>query len=97
MRRLCEEPESLRWTVLYEVFDQHEVLRHRFKTLREEQLTADGYRLLWIHSLAKAQSDDAGRIKAIQKTTDELIKLRSRLQSPRSRMRDQQRVASRPS
>jgi transposase len=94
MRRLCEEPESLRWTMLYEVFDQHDVLRHRFKTLREEQLTADGYRLLWIHSLAKSQSDDAGRVKAIQKTTDELIKLRSRLQSPRSRMRDQQRVAT---
>ena len=94
MRRLCEEPESLRWTVLYEVFDQHDVLRHRFKTLREEQLTADGYRLLWIHSSAKAQSDDAGRVKALQKSTDELIKLRSRLQSPRSRMRDQQRVAT---
>jgi transposase len=93
MRTLAEHPDTLRWKVLYEVTDDHGVLRHRFKTLREEQLTADGYRLLWIHSLAKAQSDDAGRVKAIGKTTDELMKLRTRLQSPRSRMRDQPRVA----
>jgi transposase len=92
MRRLSEQPESLCWTVLYEVFDEHDMLRHRFKTLREEQLTADGYRLLWIHSLAKAQSDDVGRVKAINKTIDDLIKLRARLQSPRSRMRERHRV-----
>lgn len=92
MRRLVEEPETLHWTLLYEVFDENDVLRHRFKTLREEQLTADGYRLLWIHSLAKAQSDDAGRVKAITRTTDELMKLRSRLQSPRTRMRERHRV-----
>lgn len=92
MRRLVEQPETLQWTLLYEVYDEDDVLRHRFKTLREEQLTADGYRLLWIHSLAKAQSDDQGRVKAITRTTDELMKLRARLQSPRSRMREQHRV-----
>jgi transposase len=92
MRRLVEQPETLHWTLLYEIFDKDNVLRHRFKTLREEQLTADGYRLLWIHSLAKAQSDDAGRVKAITRTTDELMKLRARLQSPRSRMRERHRV-----
>jgi transposase len=78
--------------LLYEVTDEHDVLRHRFKTLREEQLTADGYRLLWIHSLVKVQTDDAARVKAIRKTTDDLMKLRTRLQSPRSRMRERHRV-----
>jgi transposase len=92
IRTLREDPESLRWVLLYEVTDKHDVLQHRFKTLREEQLTADGYRLLWIHSLVKAQTDDAGRVKAIGKTTDDLMKLRVRLQSPRSRMRERHRV-----
>ena len=92
MQALREDPDSLRWTLLYETYDQHDVLQHRFKTLREEQMTADGYRLLWIHSLVKSQSDDAGRVKAIAKTTDDLMKLRGRLQSPRSRMRQQHRV-----
>lgn len=92
IRTLSEDPDSLRWVLLYEVNDEHDVLRHRFKTLREERLTADGYRLLWIHSLGKAQSDDASRVKAIGKTTDDLMKLRTRLQSPRSRMRERHRV-----
>lgn len=90
---LMDEPDSLRWELLYEVCDESGELRHRFKTLREEHVTADGYRLLWIHSLGKAISDDASRIKAIKKTTDDLARLRSRLQSPRSRMRDRPRVA----
>ncbi len=90
---LLEHPESLRWVLLYEVEDEDGVLRHRFKSLREEQVTGDGYRLLWIHSMAKAISDDASRMKTIQKTIDDLSQLRDRLQSPRSRMRDRPRVA----
>lgn len=90
---LLDQPDSLRWMLLYEAKDSDGLLQHRFKTLREEQLTADGYRLLWIHSMAKAISDDAGRMKAIQKTMDDLTKLRVRLQSPRSRMRQRSRVS----
>lgn len=92
-KTLLENPESLRWVLLYEVEDEHGVLRNRFKSLREEQLTGDGYRLLWIHSMGKAMSDDASRMKSIQKTIDDLSELRDRLQSPRSRMRDCPRVA----
>jgi transposase len=90
---LLDQPDSLRWVLLYEVHDEDGVLQQRYRTLREEQLTADGYRLLWIHSMSKAISDDAGRMKALQKTMDDLGKLRIRLQSPRSRMRQQARVA----
>lgn len=90
---LLDQPESLRWVPLYEVKDDDGVLRQCYQTLREEQLTNDGYRLLWIHSMSKALSDDAGRMKALQKTIDDLTKLRVRLQSPRSRMRQHARVA----
>jgi transposase len=90
---LLDQPDSVRWVLLYEVRDEDGLLQQRYQTLREEQLTADGYRLLWIHSLSKAVSDDAGRMKALQKTIDELGKLRVRLQSPRSRMRQHARVA----
>jgi transposase len=90
---LLDQPDSLRWELLYEVHDEDGVLRQRYQTLREEQLTADGYRLLWIHSMSKAISDDAGRMKALQRTIDDLSKLRVRLQSPRSRMRQHARVA----
>jgi|AntRauTorcE11898_2_1112593.scaffolds.fasta_scaffold09414_2 transposase len=89
---LLEKPDALTWNLLYETKDDRGNLIHRFKTLREEQRTADGYRLLWIHSLAKQTNDAASRIKAINKTVDELVKLRVRLRSPRSRMRDRHRV-----
>ena len=93
-KTLLENPESLRWVLLYEIEDEHGVLRHRFKSLREEQITGDGYRLLWIHSMGKAISDDASRMKSIQKTIDDLSELPDRLQSPHSRMRDRPRVAA---
>lgn len=89
---LLEKPDALTWNLLYETEDDRGNLIHRFKTLREEQRTADGYRLLWIHSLVKQTTDAASRIKAINKTVDELLKLRVRLRSPRSRMRDRHRV-----
>jgi len=92
MRKLAEQPEQFQWRVLYEVHDDDGNLRHRFKTLREEQVTAEGYRLLWIHSLVKAETDTAGRVKAIQKSVADLEKLRNRLRSPRSRMRLRHRV-----
>lgn len=92
-KMLLESFDSLRWVLLYEVEDEGGVLRQRFQTLREEQVTADGYRLLWIHSHSKAITDDASRMKAIRKTFEDLSQLRDRLQSPRSRMRDRHRVA----
>jgi transposase len=46
----------------------------------------------WNLFMVKSQTDDAGRVKAIGKTTDDLMKLRARLQSPRSRMRERHRV-----
>ncbi len=89
MRRLVEHPETLHWTLLYEVHDKDDVLRHRFQTLREEQLTADGFRLLWIHSLTKSQSDDAGPVKAINRTTNELM-------TPRGNRQPQYSQSGRP-
>ena len=89
---LIEQPESLSWKVLYETRDDDGNLVNQFKTLREEQLTADGYRLLWIHSLVKATTDDGSRVKAINKTIEELATLRTRLRSPRTRMRERHRV-----
>jgi len=47
-KTLLENPESLRWVRLYEVEDEHGVLRHPFKHLRQEPITGGGYRLLCV-------------------------------------------------
>ncbi len=91
-QRLMDQADSPKWQLLYEVHDPRGILSHRFRTLREEELTGDGYRLLWIHSLTKATTDDGSRVKSINKTVDDLTQLRTRLQSPRTRMRDRHRV-----
>ncbi len=90
---LLDNPDSLVWELLYEIYDDHDQLRQRFRTLREERSTSDGYRLLCLHSLGKEISADARRMKAIKKATDELLKLGHRLQSPRTQMRDRPSVA----
>lgn len=91
---LIEAPDTLTWDVLYQTRDDDGNLVNQFKTLREEQLTADGYRLLWIHSMVKAATDEGSRIKSINKTIEELSQFRTRLRSPRTRMRERHRVES---
>ncbi|MEO1619315.1 MAG: IS1634 family transposase [Planctomycetota bacterium] len=91
-RTLTDSPEALSWQLLYENHDEEGNLVNRFKTLREEQLSADGYRLLWIHSMVKAVTDDGSRVKAINKTIEELTALKARLRSPRTRTRERHRV-----
>lgn len=89
---LQEDPLRLDWKLLYEIHDDEGHLKQRFKTLREEQVTSEGYRLLWIHSFTKAETDNKSRVKAIQKSVADLEKLRARLRAPRSRMRLRHRV-----
>ena len=55
-------------------------------------MSTEGFRLLWFHSTRKVARDVASRVRAIERTQQELAKLRERLQLPRTRFRDQQKV-----
>ncbi|TWU05847.1 Transposase DDE domain protein [Stieleria varia] len=89
---LTDDPDCVSWKTLYEIRDEDGNLEHRFRTPREEEMTKDGYRLIWIHSLVKETTDEASRMKAIGKTTSELSRFRARLRSPRTLMRQRHRV-----
>ena len=91
-KTLIEQPDSITWDLLYQTEDKDGNLLHQFKVLRQTRLTNEGYRLIWIHSLVKSVTDDASRIKAINKAIDELAQLQARLRSPRTRMRQRHRV-----
>lgn len=93
-QQLLDNPDTLGWETLYEKVDEDGNVLDLFKTLREEQLSNDGFRLLWIHSSTKATTDERSRIKAINRTVDELSKLRERLRSSRTRMRQRHKVDS---
>lgn len=55
-------------------------------------LSAEGYRVAWYHSTSKAQQDAYSRQQQIERATNELAELRQKLQSPRTRYRQESKV-----
>ena len=54
---------------------------------QQEELTSDGYRLLWYDSRRKAEFDEAARGERCRRAIQELQELQDRLHSPRRRFR----------
>ena len=65
----------------------------RYRIHEPEATTAEGYRLVWYHSSRKAELDALTRHKRIERATTALTELRAKLTSPRTRYRDQAKVA----
>jgi transposase len=56
--------------------------------------TVEGYRLVWYHSLRKAESDAVARSGRIEKALQQLAALREKLRSPRTRYRQEGKVVA---
>lgn len=54
--------------------------------------SAEGYRIIWVYSLLKAESDQNARLKALQKAYDRLEALNEKLKSKRSRLKTRGQV-----
>jgi transposase len=89
-RRLLEE--QVRWHPLWDKTDAKGKLVDRFSVSDEPALTAEGYRLVWFHSSRKAELDAAARATKLQRALRELGQLREKLQSPRTRYRQEAKV-----
>lgn len=99
-QRLQREPQTVVWLPCWTRIDvpddplrsvpsePSDVLR----VCAEEQLTADGFRLLWFHSQRKAALDDAARGEHCQRAIQQLQELQRRLSSPRTRFRERSAV-----
>jgi transposase len=62
------------------------------RVCEQEQLTSEGFRLLWFHSSRKADLDDLTRSQRVQRVIKELEELHQRLVSPRTRFHKHQQV-----
>lgn len=93
-RRLSEKPGSVGWHELYRLTDEDGSLRDVFQVCTEEQLSKEGYRLLWFHSRGKEESDAATRARRMQRALGELTDLRDRLRGPRTRLRKRDKVTA---
>ncbi len=91
--RLVKQPTTIRWREVHRVTNDDGSLRDVFRVCTEEQVSKEGYRLLWFHSRGKAEADAATRARRLQRAIRELTDLRQRLSGPRTRFRQREKVA----
>ncbi len=90
--KLLADPDGLAWDHLYDVTHEDNEVVDRLRVCRDDGVSAEGFRLLWFHSRRKVERDAAARAHAIDRTQQELAKLRERLHSPKTRFRDRAKV-----
>jgi transposase len=84
--------QQVRWRPLWDKTDDQGKLVDRFSVADPPTLTAEGYRLVWFHSIRKAELDAAARATNLQRALKELAQLREKLHSPRTRYRQKAKV-----
>jgi transposase len=82
------------WRPLWEKTDDEGQVIDRYSASDHPATTAEGYRLAWYHSLRKAESDAVARSGRIEKALKQLAALRAKLRSPRTRYRQEAKVAA---
>ena len=82
------------WRPLWEKTDDEGEVIDRYSTSEQPATTAEGYRLVWYHSLRKAEADAVARSGRIEKALKQLAALREKLRSPRTRYRQEAKVAA---
>jgi len=82
------------WQSLWEKTDEEGEVLDSYSTSDQPATTAEGYRLVWYHSKRKAEQDAVTRSGRIERTLKELAALRAKLRSPRTRYRQEAKVAA---
>jgi transposase len=93
-RRLVGQPATIRWREVHRVSNDDDSLRDVFCVCTDEQVSKEGYRLLWFHSRGKVDADGAARARRLQRAIRELTDLRGRLHGPRTRFRQRDKVTA---
>ena len=81
------------WQPLWERTDDEGEVIDRYSISDPPATTAEGYRLVWYHSLRKAELDAVARSGRIERALKQLTALRDKLRSPRTRYRQEAKVA----
>jgi hypothetical protein len=84
---------QISWRPLWEKTDDEGAVIDRFFISDQPAATAEGYRLVWYHSLRKAELDAVARSGRIERALKQMAALREKLRSPRTRYRQEAKVA----
>jgi len=85
---------QITWRPLWEKTDEEGDVIDRYSTSDQPATTAEGYRLAWYHSLRKAEQDAVARSGRIERALKQLAALKEKLRSPRTRYRQEAKVAA---
>src|SRR3954471_18767845 len=82
-----------RWRAIHERRDDDGEGVDRFGVHEPEMTSVEGYRLVWYHSVRKAELDGLSRHRRIDRASGRLAELRQKLASPRTRYRERAKIA----
>ena len=92
-RQLVDQGQ-VTWRPLWEKTDDEGDVIDRYSISDQPAMTAEGYRLVWYHSLRKAERDAVARSGRIERALKQLAELKAKLHSPRTRYRQEAKVAA---
>jgi transposase len=81
------------WRPLWKKTDGDGEIIDIYSTNAQPTTSTEGYRLVWYHSRRKAEHDAIARAARIERVLKELAELRDKLHSPRTRYRQESKVA----
>ena len=84
--------QTVSWQRLWEKADEDGLIKDIISIASHPATTIEGYRLIWFHSTRKAELDEISRNDRLQRALRALGILRQKLQSPRTRYRQEARV-----
>ena len=102
-RRVREAPATIAWETCWIRLEEHEEaprgkqtksprVTDLIKVCTQDEISSDGFRVLWYHSQRKAELDEAARTHRSQRAIQDLEELQRRLSLPRTRFRNRAQV-----
>jgi transposase len=84
---------QVQWRHIHDKRNDKGEIVDRYTVNEPATLSTEGYRLVWYHSTRKAEQDASSRHQQIKRAMAELAELRQKLSSPRTRYRQEAKVA----
>jgi transposase len=84
---------EVQWRHIHDKRNDDGEIVDRYSVSESADLSAEGYRLVWYHSTRKAEQDARARHQQVERAVSDLAELRLRLSSPRTRYRQEAKVA----
>jgi transposase len=84
---------QIQWRHIHDKRNDDGKIVDKYSISEPAALSVEGYRLVWYHSTRKAEQDSHARHQQVERALTELSELRLKLSSPRTRFRQEAKVA----